>query len=664
VERFTKIAVTLWTCAAIALQVRLLHSSWRELPWLAIVAAVAMMVLTRIDRRTIALVLAAAYVFPVLVRYMRGLQSTYFSVLWLAALVGAMLPDLLTTPWRIPIRWRPALVFSALAVVTGATIVLWREVDGMPLALTNLSAADWRGGTPPQFTLRWLLYVALTLVTGILWFDWLFGAADLDFERVVITPLVFGALALALASTYQVVVDAGVWNETVFRALGRATGTMYDANVAGTLAALWSGGVVLWAIRLRGWRIYLAPVVVAASWIAIWGSGSRTALAAGLLIAAGGAIGLLVNTPRRWVWWLVGAGGLAAILLLSGAETTIRSIDPNASNPIARAWKAYILAGSAPALADELWTRNGYGAAAATMIQEYPIAGIGVGAFHGMVTDVIGEDGRRLPPDNAQNWLRHQISELGLLGALGWIVWFVTFAFFVCIPRRDEPGSIWMIRSMLVGFGVASMLGMPGQHVMVAITFWTLAFWYVRLSGTAPSARAIGRWTWGAMGLALALFAAVSVSLAASTLRPPERARRAGEAFSYGYAPAETTGEDAGYHRVQSRAVTVVDERPGWLAVSVRLQDRGAARPPLDVKVWRDGEIVLKAQLTDRTPVSGFIQVGASPGRIVLETSAREPGMWQWWPSTADPGLLMKWEFVDVAPSRFRGYAVRPGDGG
>ena len=54
-------------------------------------------------------------------------------------------------------------------------------------------------------------------------------------------------------------VDIGFLNETVFATMGRATGTMYDANVAGMVAALWIGGTFLWALRLGGWRTYAAP---------------------------------------------------------------------------------------------------------------------------------------------------------------------------------------------------------------------------------------------------------------------------------------------------------------------------------------------------------------------------------------------------------------------
>ena len=54
-----------------------------------------------------------------------------------------------------------------------------------------------------------------------------------DFERSVITPLVVSAAVMSSVSVYQMLVDITAFNETAFANMRRATGTMYDANVAG-----------------------------------------------------------------------------------------------------------------------------------------------------------------------------------------------------------------------------------------------------------------------------------------------------------------------------------------------------------------------------------------------------------------------------------------------
>ena len=156
-ERLTKLAITLWAGAAIALQVWILHYSWRELPLLTLVAVLGMALVAFFERRSVAIVMVLAYVFPVLVRYMRGFHSSFYSVLWLAALLGVMLPDIVRTPWHLRRQWRMPLVFSVFVVAVSAVIVLVREMDGVPLLLLDTEAAYATRGFLPTFTARWVL---------------------------------------------------------------------------------------------------------------------------------------------------------------------------------------------------------------------------------------------------------------------------------------------------------------------------------------------------------------------------------------------------------------------------------------------------------------------------------------------------------------------------
>ena len=64
----------------------------------------------------------------------------------------------------------------------------------------------------------------------------------------------------------------------------------------------------------------------------------------------------------------------------------------------------------------ELWTRGGYGPVATRMVQDYPFTGVGIGSFNWMAPDYWREIANdKLPFDNAQNWWRHQVAELGLI---------------------------------------------------------------------------------------------------------------------------------------------------------------------------------------------------------------------------------------------------------
>ncbi len=50
---------------------------------------------------------------------------------------------------------------------------------------------------------------------------------------------------MVAVALYQLFVDVTVLNPTIYGAIGRASGTVMDANLSGTIAALWIGGAVL-----------------------------------------------------------------------------------------------------------------------------------------------------------------------------------------------------------------------------------------------------------------------------------------------------------------------------------------------------------------------------------------------------------------------------------
>jgi hypothetical protein len=652
VERLTKIAVILWVCAAAAWQAtRIL--SWPSL-LLAAGVLLAAFVLTRFDRRAVGAVLVVAFIFPAILKSVQGVPYAPFLVLWIAALLGAMLPDALRTPWHIPGPWRGALVFAAGVAAIGSAIVIWRETDGVWTLATHSTDALWRGMTPPPFVVSWVLHTALILGVGILWFDWLCGMTVADVERFVVTPLVFSAGMMSAVSVYQMFVDISLFNETAFANMKRATGTMYDANVAGMIAALWAGGTLLWAARLRGWRVYAAPVLVVADGAAVWGSGSRSALIAMLVGFASALVSLLLarrtTLTRRWA--MAGAAGVAA----AGLVTALAATPAGTVNPASRLWRS--LPSADPAglqrFAGELWERNGYGWAGHAMIREFPLAGVGLGSFHGFVTEYGRRAGRWLPPDNAQSWLRQQIAELGFVGAAGWIVWVVAFGVFVLTPHKGEPPSAWTARGIVVAFGVLSLLAMPGQDLMVVITFWTLAAWYVGLVGAPPS-RPIKPRTWVVMAAGLAVFIAASTSAAAGELRVTSRALRLKAPLSYGFRSAEPAGADAGFRRAQAKAVALVQATPPWMAVVVKRAGSGESTVPADVRVWCNGESILKATLTQASPVTAFVPVRQAD-QVLIETSSRYASAFPSGPWTVGPELLVKWEFVNNAPPGFRGY--------
>src|ERR1051326_7768993 len=128
-ERATKLIVTLWTCAALAAVVFFISPGWRALPLLSAAAFGVACLATEITPRAVGLVLVFIYTFPVLVRIVTGVNYPPNYATWIAGLLGAMFPDLVTSGGRVRGRWRAALICWALTVVVGATIVVFREFD-------------------------------------------------------------------------------------------------------------------------------------------------------------------------------------------------------------------------------------------------------------------------------------------------------------------------------------------------------------------------------------------------------------------------------------------------------------------------------------------------------------------------------------------------------
>src|SRR3954452_15049642 len=88
----------------------------------------------------------------------------------------------------------------------------------------------------------WVLPLAVVLLTGILWFDWLHALDRAEFTRIVAVPLAASCAITVAVALYQLFVDVTFLNPTVYGAMGRASGTLMDGNVCGTIAALWIGG--------------------------------------------------------------------------------------------------------------------------------------------------------------------------------------------------------------------------------------------------------------------------------------------------------------------------------------------------------------------------------------------------------------------------------------
>jgi hypothetical protein len=379
------------------------------------------------------------------------------------------------------------------------------------------------------------------------------------------------------------------------------------------------------------WRAVLAVASVVIGVAAVWTSGTRTGLAAigiSILIAgyeaarAAKRSGPGLKQIAKPVAGLV-LVAIALVLALRGAST---------HTVVQRGLLHHLPIIGDQALMDTaneyLWERYGYGPAAIEMIKSHPIEGVGVGMFHTLVHDFGRLRGYDLTPDNAQSWYRHVLAELGVVGAipaLWWCAVLITLMF--ARAPSANPLSIGMLRGVLIGFGVASMFGMPGQSSAVALTVWVLIFWLLQeRNGDAPPLKipaVLQRNGAILAGLLIAVHFAATVVDARGELRPRHRAERFNWYYDYGFDELEP---DPGGNPVQRRwtwqeALAVIPVKGRVLKFAAWIDHPDGDTNPPNVTVRADGRTVFEGPVKRSAPL--FLDVPARPGKshMIIETT-------------------------------------------
>ena len=669
-EYATKLLLIVSMAAAIALETVVMARSWPELLPLTIGAfVVAAAISLAFDEVCVAVVLLFAYLMPALIVAVHGKLLLYYGTIWSAAFLGAMAPRSVRHAWAFPGRWKAPLVLWAMTIAATWPVVALRELDFTPALLNITHLASSMVGGPPPLAASWIADVAVTLGLGILWFDWLFVAFPHDerrFRQRVVAALVASWAIATAAGVYQLFGDMLFLNRGLFGSLGRASGTMIDANPFGVIAAAWGPALIAaaWLTRSRTLRV-LAVCGLVASWLGLWASAARTAFATGCIASAFLVYAVwstrLQHISRRTRTVLVGVGVIGAVCV-----TLAVVFLPATSGPLPR------LRNTAPALSapsvaaffKEMWNRNGYGMVATHLIRAFPLFGVGLGSFHLVVPDYhFLLTHTIIPPDNAQNWYRHQLVENGLVGSIGWMLWVAAFAWFVLTvrPPASSRFSAIVVKGTLVALALVSLVGMPTQNIAVAVTLWTFAFWYwllARTTGRAvhdPAPARLGRVTWAAIWMLVAVSVSGTAYAARDGLRVPQRAVTAAWPYFYGFSDVEPT-LDLGRHSTvwaKRRAVAVLAPTARWVKLTVSLDALNVAKGPIDVKVWCDAALILATRVSTVQPITRYVAVRDGQTRMLVDTwvsgSVRpaDYGL----NDTREQGLRVEWDFVDAPPA-------------
>ena len=577
---------------------------------------------------------AAGVLAPALLRLWTGREGPVLDLFWMAGLAGALLRATPRSAWNLPPLWRLLLGGWALAVSLAWPIVVARELNFDWHTLADEGAVNsWAQLTAGQ-VVAWVLYIAQGQLLGLLWFDWVAGQfagerGDGGQAQVAFQALWVSATAASLVALYQGAIDLGFLSTPFWANERRAAGTLLDANGYGTLAALAAPVAVLW-LKARG-RTAAAVTVFMVNAVGLWMSGSRTALVCGLAGTAGLAAALLLRDRRSSRAPRVVAIAVAALLLVAGIGVFGSAIGPLrriAEVPLSRAGLS------------DLWSRGGYGTVAVQMIRDTPWTGVGTGMYH-----VVAPDYWRvmrsmtLAFDNAQNWWRHQIAELGLLGAAPVLAWSALLAAGLAFASpRTGRGDAYVPRAQLIGLGLASLLGMPTQSPVVLLWFFGLAAWWSassegalaggRLPARAAPALAV------ALSVVVLLFAAGTAVLARGWLRVPERATRAHREYVVGaYAPEPLAGSTL-FRWTTGEAHFTWTGPTRWLMVRLWVQHPDAASSPVRVTLSTHCQTLATEELGSSTPVSVGIEL--PPGTGTLEATLQSSRTWQ--PAPAGKG--------------------------
>jgi hypothetical protein len=663
---FSKLLVHLSVIAGLFTASWLGAREWAPLFWLTVMALAAGFVLVRVlPVWGWFPILVAAYFFPAIFWATRGFFTFSYYSIFLAGVMGGILASGHPLRWALPAAWRLPLAFWALVLALGWPVLAMRELNYIWAALGSNTLVNGNSGLggPPAVIIITMLVSVLPQIIGILWFDAMFAAFPRDtperFRRAILLPLSVGLILSCLLAIYQWLFDLHFLSSHQWPFYKRAAGGLLDGNASGQLFGLWSAAALTWGLA-GGWaQILIGLGIAMLTWLGMWGTGSRMALLAAI-VGLGAAVYAVLRGDRRRIGYgkiAGGVGGLVALAVLLGVVARFET-DPitRTLNELPKTDRASL----EKFVEFQFWNRFGpFGTSSLRMFKDSPVVGVGPGTFEPIYVDyayVVTNGRTRSHFDNAQNWFRHQLVELGVAGSLGWILWVGMFAVFVwkSAPAREGLTEATGVKAAIIALALMSLISMPARNIFVAISFWVFAYWLVMLGRdvvgprwlSEPAERPIG---WTVVLVAALAFVGASGWYGSRYLRPPHRAMMANWDYVNGVSRPVTT-PDGIIRYTQERGVAVFPARPNaFLKLSLQVAHPDAASSPVRVKVYQGDVPVAHFVISDRNWHDLYIKVPPdAPNRMLLQLTVDHPAAGAAVPAR---GLILKdWEFVDVPP--------------
>ena len=615
-ERVSRLIVLASLVAAGAAHAFFMSQAVAAVPWVAALAFAVSFALARVSL-PLALMpaLLTAYIAPAMVLVAFNVHDAHVFV-WLALLAGPIVAASDWSRWHTPPAWTPLVAGWAMVIALSWPVIAGREIDFSLAAARTLNTPNGLGTGPPPLAAASVTGVALAHLLAIAWFDLLWARFGADrvarAERSIFVPLIFSIALGSVAALYQRAFDLTWLAAQQFAGQGRASGLMLDGNSSGMAAAIWAPAALVLFRRLG--RPAIGAAVSLLLFAGVWVSGSRTAFAT----AAAGLIAAIVmhlQEARTWRTRLLP-------LVVTGAALfvfAVSLIGGDAGNPLARLFElgAGSEGASVTTVARALWDRYGYGAAASHAIARYPWTGIGLGTFNQLSSDFSYLAlGTVIPPDNAQNWWRQQLAELGVIGAMPGVL--LSFLVLMLVVRGraldDRRHAATVARFVVGGVGLASLVGVPTQHPALLLTVATVLYWLGALVDrpNITTATALQRVAWVAAFVLPLVVIGGQWQSATGELRVPHRALRFGFPYAYGF----TAYENDGVPWTGRHAVAVQFARHVYFALTV---DPSYIGQPVRIRLWREDDLIADIESSGREPITRIIALPAGRRFLMLE---------------------------------------------
>ena len=379
---------------------------------------------------------------------------------------------------------------------------------------------------------------------------------------------------------------------------GRVSGGMSDPNALGLFCAL-SLPLTLWFCwkgRLLE-RLFFGATALAA-FVVMTYSGSRSSL---LFIFLSVFIFLFfaLNKYRKGhnftkKQYLAACGAFLLLLALLATLPTIK-LDTNSKNPVVRRIARQIRRHGAEKGVTMVDRRDLQWKQALRIWKEYPLEGVGVGAFPLEVVNYNREAGDETPMDNPWNQYLTWGVELGVVGVAVWF-WFIALLVYKGLKREKDPFFALLI-SALLAFMVISFFGTHLNAPEVAVITAVLSSFFASGFCDPESGPLRARHLLFAL-LFLIFFNAVYAFAVFGKLGTEERRARFDLSGDFGLFRRERWLGNAFYYRWTAPKGGILVEVPEGKRI-IKLRLAAVREEKVSVSFWYAGELLDTITLDD-----------------------------------------------------------------